>query len=251
MGFCKTPIAMAVAIDIDTPYHLPEGRSKRSRDDAEIDTTSSTCQYDENYAGRKQQRRLHKRVRFATAADSNTTNNNNNEQVLLSELVHSDLDKTKLWWSRKERNGMNEASRKMAKVFRKNHSDQVKHYLRVFDQCSQYPPSQSSSDYLETATIVVPTKVRGLEWGIVPKIKAHRRTHVHEVLQIQDQIKGRLSSEMRYKVLSTRAMRSSRPSRVMARLIGEGDAAILLLPEVIPKAKPPAVRPRMLLPLQR
>jgi hypothetical protein len=238
MGFCKTPTEM------DTP-HLTERRSKRSQDDAEIDTTTSSCQNDENY-GRKQQkqerlRRPHKRVRFATAGDSH------DEQVLVSELMHSDLDKQKLWWTRKERNGMNEASRKIAKLFRKDHMNQVKHYLRIFDHCSQYPPSQSSSDFLETATIVVPTKVRGLEWGIVPKIKAHRRTHVQEVLQVQEQIKGRLRSEMRYQVLSTRAMRSSRPSRLMARLMGEGDAAILLL-TTKPKV---AIRARMILPLQR
>jgi hypothetical protein len=237
MGFCMTPI------EIDTP-HLTERRSKRSQDEAEIDTTTSTCQCDENNGRKQQQQRPHKRVRFAT-------NDSHNEQVLVSELVHSDLDKQKLWWTRKERNGMNETSRKIAKLFRKNHSDQVNHYLRVFDQCSQYPPSQSSSDFLETATIVVPTKVRGLEWGIVPKIKAHRRTHVQEVLQVQVQIKGRLSSEMRYKVLSTRAMRSSRPSRVMARLMGEGDAAILLLQEEVTTKPKATIRPRMLLPLQK
>lgn len=236
MGFCKTPIEM------DTPQ-LTDRRNKRSQDDAEIDTTTSACQCDGNY-DRKQQRLQqppHKRVCFATASDSH------NEQVFVSELLHSDLDKHKLWWTRKERNGMNETSRKMAKAFRTDHMDQVKHYLRVFGQCSQYPPSQSSSDFLETATIVVPSKVRGLEWGIVPKIKAHRRTHVKEVLQVQQHLKGRLSSEMRYQVLSTRAMRSSRPSRLMARLMGEGDEAILLL-ATKPKA---TIRPRMILPLQR
>ena len=72
--------------------------------------------------------------------------------------------------------------------------------------------------------IVIPIHVRGLEWGIVPSVKQHRRSHAQEVLDVQEQIRGRLSSEMRNQVLSMRAIRSSRPSRVMARLVGEGDA---------------------------
>jgi hypothetical protein len=247
--------------------HLTERRNKRSQDDAEIDiTTSTSCQHSQPYEendhdddGTRKQQRPHKRVRFAT---------NNDSQVVASEqqLGHyhySDLEKQNLWWTRQERNGMNSRSRKIAKLFRKDRMDFVKHCHRVFHKCSQYPPSPSSNNYLETVTIIIPSFVRGLEWGIVPKIKAHRRTHADQVLQLQKQMeRGHFGSDMRYSVLSTRAMRSSRPSRVMARLVGEGDAAILLLQEdedenedevvVTTTTKPKAaIRPRMLLPLQR
>ena len=137
---------------------------------------------------------------------------------------YSDMEKKQLWWTRQERTTMSQKSRQMVKSFRKDHMDQVKHYMDVYDHCAK-TPSQSSSDYLEQASIVIPTNVRGLEWGIVPSIKAHRRVHVQEILDVQEQIRGRLSAEMRYRVLSVRAMRSSRQSRVMARLMGEGDAA--------------------------
>jgi hypothetical protein len=159
-----------------------------------------------------------KRVRFATSGWSGAVKTTEAS----SDILHSDLDKTKLWWSRQERAGIIDRCHAAIKDFRRDNMDQVRHYLSVFEQCSQNP-SQSSSEYLEKATVSLPVHIRGLEWGIAPTTKTHRRAHAQEVLDTQDQIQG-LSSAMRDRVLSGRAFRSSRRCRVMARLLGDCDA---------------------------
>jgi hypothetical protein len=172
----------------------------------------------------KQDRAIHpllaprKRVRFGERPDHVNTPQD------ASNACHSDLNKQELWWTKQERASMTESYRATVKSFRKEHKNQVQHYKDIFEHCTQ-TPSESSNEYFETATIDVPLQVRGLETGIIPSIKAHRREHVQTVLDIQDQL-WRLNSEMRGRVLGARSMKSSRPCRVMARLLGEGDAVV-------------------------
>ena len=109
--------------------------------------------------------------------------------------------------------------------FQEEAPNQVSHLLDVLDQCSQ-APSKSSSEYLENVTIVLPSEVHGLQSFLMP-CKARRMQHTQEVLTVQEQIQGRLSCDMRAQVLSARSMRSSRPTRVLARLLGEGHASSL------------------------
>ncbi len=171
-----------------------------------------------------------KRVRFAVNRSSSTSataslfGDNIVEQVYESDHQFDELDKESLWWSKNERNEITDFTRKLARGFKRQHADCVSHYLRVFEECSK-APSHSSSDFLETVTLGVPTEVRGLECGFVPSVKAYRKKHAQEVLDTQAHLlKGRLSEVMSRRVLSARAIRSSRPSRVMARLMGEADA---------------------------
>lgn len=171
-----------------------------------------------------------KRVRFAVHSNSSTSSttchfgDNVAEQVHESCIQFDDLDKESLWWSKNERSEIADFTRKLARGFKRQHADRVNHYLRVFEECSK-APSHSSSDFLESATLGVPTELRGLECGFVPSIKAYRKTHAQEVLDTQAQLlKGKLSEAMCRRILSARAIRSSRPSRVMARLMGEADA---------------------------
>ena len=104
--------------------------------------------------------------------------------------------------------------------------DLIRHYLTVYDQSCQSPPTLASSDFLEQATLSVPTEVRGLEWGIVPSTKSLRRDHVQDILEIQEQTRN-LNPTFRNRLLSSRSMKNSRPSRIVARLLGEGDAKTL------------------------
>lgn len=146
------------------------------------------------------------------------------KEVHESTVLFDDLDKESLWWSKEERTEIADFTRKLARGFKRQYADRVSHYLRVFEECSK-APSHSSSDFLETVTLGVPSEVRGLECGFVPSIKAYRKQHAQEVLDTQSQLrKGRLSEVVCRRVLSARATRSSRPSRVMARLMGEADA---------------------------
>jgi hypothetical protein len=174
--------------------------------------------------------RRNKRVRFELHSPSSTGSTDLpfrdiiKEDVYESRLILDDLDKEELWWSRDERCEMVDSGRKLARGFKRQHKGCVDHYLSVFDECSKMP-SHASSDFLEKVQLGVPTQVRGLECGFIPSVKSWRRTHAQEVLQTQEKlIKGRVSGPMRLRVMSSRSMHSSRPSRVMARLIGEADA---------------------------
>lgn len=172
-----------------------------------------------------------KRVRFELHSKSGTVSTGGvhfgtivKEDVYESELALEDFDKEELWWSRNERAEMADFNRKLARGFKKQNSERVKHYLNVFEECSK-PPSHASSDFLEKVQLGVPTQVRGLECGFIPSVKSWRRKHAHEILDTQGKlVKGNLPEAMCCQVLSSRAMLSSRPSRVMARLIGEADA---------------------------
>jgi hypothetical protein len=171
-----------------------------------------------------------KRVRFAvdrtigTSSTASLFGDTVAEQFRESDIHHNDLDKESLWWSKNERVEIAGCTRKLARGFKRQHTERVSHYLCVFEACSK-TPTHSISDFLSTVTLGVPTEVRGLECGFIPTVKAHRKKHSQFVLDTQAHLlKGRMSEAMCLQILSGRAIRSSRPSRVIARLIGEADA---------------------------
>ena len=133
------------------------------------------------------------------------------------------MERRKLWYSRDERAEIIDENRTLVHDFELDHEDQVKHYQRVFERCLE-PPSEATSDYLEKVTVSIPARVRGLEWGTCFAMKDYRKQHAEEVLKVQRQLSKSMNLQMQSRILSSRAMRSSRPSRVMARLIGEGDS---------------------------
>lgn len=187
-----------------------EGTRKRPR----LDTTRK----DEGTPKLIEEQPPFKRIRFAA-----TSSGQIKTLSIPADTSHTGLNKNDLWWTRAERSAICEACRETVKDFRDQHPKEVEHLIHVFDQCAQ-TPSASTSEYLEQATACIPPIVRGLEWGIIPASKAYRLPHIHQVLQFQEQIGGMLNTEMHSTMLSTRASRSSRPSRVMARLLGEGDS---------------------------
>ena len=119
---------------------------------------------------------------------------------------------------------MLDQSRKTAKTYKLANADDIDHYLEVFEHCQQ-SPSREASDYIEKATLDVPDHVRGLEYAFVPSVKAARRSHSREVLHAQLQLLS-VPEDTRLKLLATRASKSSRPSRLLARLIGDDDAEL-------------------------
>jgi hypothetical protein len=140
------------------------------------------------------------------------------------EILRSDLDKPNMWYSRSEREGILTECEQAIQGFQEDHLEVESKYLSVFDSCC-LSPSQESSDFLENAQIHVPASARGMEWGWATSSEssALKRDHVRGVLAVQDQLKN-LKLEMRDRVISSRSLRSSRPGRVMARLLGECDA---------------------------
>jgi hypothetical protein len=135
---------------------------------------------------------------------------------------HPRPTKVSCWWTRQDRAEFIEDCHETIREFRTDHMDQVLHYTKVFDQCCQ-APSLASSDFLEQATLALPTEVRGLEWGIAPSSKSLRRDHVQEILEVQAQTLH-LAASFRDRLLASRSVKSSRPSRIMARMLGDLDA---------------------------
>ena len=141
---------------------------------------------------------------------------------------HAVESKPSLWWTREERHDIATKNQQLAREFRDYHDDKVEDANDVYDRCccshDDYCVDEiDSSDYMEYSQIDIPTLVRGLEWGFLPSSKQYRRTHSQKVLLAQSQISN-LSPEMKARMISTRAVKSSRPSREFASILGQCDA---------------------------
>jgi hypothetical protein len=159
-----------------------------------------------------------KRVRFETVDDYGKI------KTYEATSIHPHVDNNSLcWWNRHDRSRFIDESNQAIKDFRQSHLDKVRHYLHVYERCSQ-APSHSASDYLEKATVCLPPEVRGLEWGIAPSVKSHRRDHMEQVLDAQEQVQNLKNASFRARIISNQSLRSSRPSKILARLLAEGDA---------------------------
>ena len=162
-----------------------------------------------------------KRVRFDQASSGPNADMIKTYEHYL-EILRSELDKPALWWSRAERDVIALTCHHEIDTFRRDNLDLALHFDQVFEYC-QKVPSRETSDYLDEAEINLPSSIRGLEWGFAPSKISHKQAHIREILALQDQAQT-LSPEIRDQVLSSRSLRSSRPGRVLARILGEGDA---------------------------
>ena len=162
-------------------------------------------------------------------------------QVQETDRIVPDAKDT-LFWTRDERDDILESNQRLAREFRHQQPMSVQKANQVFDRCCQDSVADDSSDEDEPAdsckddehevqdilattgnqTLDVPTHLRGLEWGFLPASKKYRRTHVQRVLRWQRCIG---SGTEKANILSARAIRSSRPSRVLALILANSDAA--------------------------
>jgi hypothetical protein len=154
----------------------------------------------------------HSKIRFAPTSSS-------------AKASHYRPPKSECWWNRQDRQAFVSDCHNIL-----DHDVPpavAAHYKHVWDQAHQAPPpmQDGSSDYLEKVTLCLPTRLRGLEWGLQSK-HAHRQTHVAKVLELQAKTKS-LNPQFRERLLSNISQKSSRPSRMMASLLGEGDAKSL------------------------
>lgn len=180
--------------------------------------SSPPCQHGDDILSSELCKKPTKRIKFATHDDGSIRTS---EKYL--DIRRSEYDKPNLWFSKREREIILSECERSIRYFRENNLDDITNYLAVYDKCSQ-APSRASSDFLETAKLCIPDCARGMEWGWASSTKKHRSTHVQELLEFQGQIQG-LNAVMRGQLLSSRSLRSSRPGRIMARLVGESDAA--------------------------
>mmetsp|Transcript_5531 Transcript_5531/g.13869 ORF Transcript_5531/g.13869 Transcript_5531/m.13869 type:complete len:349 (-) Transcript_5531:223-1269(-) len=130
--------------------------------------------------------------------------------------------KKDLWFTKQDRLQSQAECMEVIKTFRIQNAEEVMRFSDVYRTSMQIPFSQESSDFLERATVSIPLTIRGIEWGIAPKLKKRRKEHIQSVLALQ----GHISDvELRERFVSSRSLQSSRPARIIARMIGEGDAS--------------------------
>jgi hypothetical protein len=179
-------------------------------DDSVVSLVSSDCTVDED-SDDEETYYPHSKVRFSTISSSATAS-------------HLRPPKSECWWNRQDRQEFVADCHDI--LDRSVNPAVAAHYKRVWDQAQQASshPS-SSSDFLKEATLCLPTRLRGLEWGLQSK-QALRQTHVAKVLELQGKTRS-LNPHFRERLLSTLSQKSSRPSRIMALLLGEGDATSL------------------------
>lgn len=206
-------------VSVESP---PRKRIRRAEDNPEEwdDKNDSTTPRDNDHSKETFSPRT-KRVRFETVGEDG--------RIKTSEAfsIHPHIDNKSLcWWNRHDRARFLDESTQAIKAFRQTSLEKVRHYVQVYERCSQ-APSHSASDYLEKVTVYLPPEVRGLEWGIGPPIKSHRREHMERVLDAQEQVQSLKNASFRERIISNQSLRSSRPSKIMARLLAEGDATPL------------------------
>lgn len=159
--------------------------------------------------------------------------------------------KSTMFWTRDERDDILEANQRLAMEYRREEPINVEKANQVFHQCCHdqdiYQDSSSEDDdylyeedededddesldqverdecFVASRNIDVPPQMRGLEWSFLPASKKYRRTHVQRVLRWQQRLEGGTSAKKSH-ALSLRAVRSSRPSRVLARILADSDA---------------------------
>mmetsp|Transcript_22772 Transcript_22772/g.47743 ORF Transcript_22772/g.47743 Transcript_22772/m.47743 type:complete len:366 (-) Transcript_22772:177-1274(-) len=164
----------------------------------------------------KKKRRRNQQVAFGDVVSTTTYLDSDLSKAELSEMKHH------LWYTKQDRLRCQAECQQVIKAFRIRNAEEVMQFSTVFRTSMQVPFSQASSDFLEQVTISVPLIIRGMEWAIAPKLKKRRKEHIQNILAIQKEIRD---TKLRARFVSSRSLQSSRPSRIMARLIGEGDVS--------------------------
>eukprot|EP00526_Cylindrotheca_closterium_P020914 CAMPEP_0113653450 /NCGR_PEP_ID=MMETSP0017_2-20120614/28590_1 /TAXON_ID=2856 /ORGANISM="Cylindrotheca closterium" /LENGTH=212 /DNA_ID=CAMNT_0000566453 /DNA_START=60 /DNA_END=695 /DNA_ORIENTATION=+ /assembly_acc=CAM_ASM_000147 len=115
-------------------------------------------------------------------------------------------DKSDLWWTKDERKEILQNNQRLAKLFKVHHPHEIASANDAYDQCCYDDDDETSSSESEedentpTTTLLLsktnsslrkpklhlPTHVRGLEWAILPYSKKHRKVHVQQVVEAQD-----------------------------------------------------------------
>ncbi len=163
-------------------------------------------------------RRKHKGRRTVVFGDPSSTTRYYNSTTTKDEI--RDIKKD-LWFTKQDRLRSQAECLETLKVFRIQNAEEVMRFSDVYKTSMQRTFSQEASDFLEKATVSVPLTIRGMEWGISPKLKKRRKEHIRSVLALQEGIRD---AKLRARFVSNRSVQSSRGARIMARMIGEGDA---------------------------
>jgi len=130
--------------------------------------------------------------------------------------------KDSLWWNREERQDILKKNQFLSRRFRQSDKGKVQRLKHILDSL-EYDNDDSDDDSdCEEEKIKMPLHIRGLEYTFL-SLKRIRKAHVRKVLQAQEESLD-LSVERRDWVLSKQSLVSSKTCRLLARMMGAGDA---------------------------
>jgi len=213
-----SPTATATFVEISDDSDASSDEEKSPQESSQLRGALKHRQL--GLATTKKRRNHHKGRRSVRFGDTTSTT-----QYYATDLTKAELKDLKkdLWFTKQDRLRSQAECLETLKVFRIQNAEEVAEFSAVYKTSMQVPYSKESSDFLERATVSVPLTIRGMEWGIAPKLKKRRREHIQNVLSLQEQISD---VQLRERFVSSRSLQSSRPAKIMARMIGEGDAAM-------------------------
>lgn len=189
-------------------------------DDSDVSSDDEKSLQNESHQQRVSihKRRKGKGRRTVVFGDPSSTTRYYDSTITKAEIQDVKRD---LWTTKQDRLRAQAECLEVLKVFRIQYAEEVMRFSDVYKTSMQRTFSQEASDFLEKATVSVPLTIRGMEWGISPKLKKRRKEHIRSVLALH---KGIRDAELRARFVSNRSVQSSRGARIMARMIGEGDA---------------------------
>ena len=216
----REPFQSSSSTSVATAYHAISDDSDASSDeDKPTQELPPGCLYHRQTLGIKRRRKHHKHRRGVVFGDLESSTRYH--AATLSKEDVRELKKD-LWFTKQDRLQTQAECLEVLKSFRIQNAKEVTQFSDVYRTSMQVPFSKESSDYLEQATISVPLQIRGMEWGIAPKLKKRRKEHIQSILTLHKQISN---IELRERFVSSRSLQSSRPARIIARMVGEGDAS--------------------------
>jgi hypothetical protein len=156
-----------------------------------------------------------------------------NSIVIPATASLSEEEIAELWVTDEELKAAQKRIKEEAKFQKKNRKDYIQAYIHVWDLCSKFLKDEPKAADSHARSQVrskrlAEEKTRGYEGVCFPHIAKHRRMHAQDVLKVQSQLRQNvaLKHDFKERILASRAMQTSRQSKLFARAFGDGDAIV-------------------------
>lgn len=167
-------------------------------------------------------RRKHLKSRVQFALDSNMEIQRHYQEATIC-LTDDDL-KT-CWWSRRELCHMNRDAKEVTAEFKHEEAASLKDFKRVFKLClDSSPMGQILESSCSQILVRQQEECRGIERFLHPILSSYRHMHRKTLLEIQLSLPADATPEANERLLSSKSMQISKPSRILAKLLAHGDS---------------------------
>ena len=146
-------------------------------------------------------------------------------------LSEEEIDE--LWVTDEELKAAQKRIKEAARSQKTNRKDYIQAYIHVWDLCSNFTKDEPKAADSHARSQVLSKRLaeeetRGFEGVCFPHIAKHRRIHAQDVLKVQTQLRQNvaLKNDFKERILASRAMQTSRQSKLFARAFGDGDAIV-------------------------